>query len=244
MTSDPGSRSSLRWRWSPATRALTLVVVVAAATLALNEPVASAVPSGKIKAEFIKYKFQNWDYDGAKRDNPVSVIFVSNSPDMVDRVYEQVAAVGLTGSGNEMTLSGIGGSRPGVNPTDPWTSHSAGRKGAFGCWGRCGSKTDIHLRTYGPDGKKGTQVYQGDGYGLRPYYLIATVHFDVKENTPAESFGYQDKARSLLVNKLVAEGKWSVLRSSVDVRNSCDRWLDAKHRCKHNGKAWLISIDG
>jgi hypothetical protein len=220
--------------------ALTAVVAAVGATMLASAPAQAA--TGEIHAAYIEYAFQNWDYDGSKHDNPVSIIFVSNSSNMVSRVYSQVGSVGLTGSGDTMTLSGIGGSRPGVNPTDPWTSHSAGRKGAFGCWGQCGSKTDIHLRTYGPDGQAGTQVYQGS-YGYRPYYLIATIHFDVDEHGANPSFGYQDTARSLLVNKLVAAHKWTVL-TSVGTQNSCSGWVDSTHYCNHNGTAWLVSIDG
>lgn len=241
MMLDTANRGPARRRGL--TARMLAVVGVVATLLVLDGAIANAAPPGEINAAYIRYKFQNWDYDGSsKKDNPVSIIFVSNSPNMVERVYNQIATVSLTGSGSKMTLSGIGGSRPGVNPTDPWTSHSAGRKGAFGCWGHCGSTTDIHLRTYGPDGRVGTQVYQGS-YGYRPYYLIATTHFDVRENTPSSDFGYQDQARSLLVNKLVAAYKWTVL-TSVDVQNACNRRIDAHHLCRHDGRALLVSIDG
>ncbi len=238
------SRSTQRRPWMRARRALAVIAVMAATTLilALDEVKAGAPASGGIKASFIKYEFQNWDYDGPAKDNPVSIIFVSNFPYMVERVYYQVGTVGLTYGGAKMTLSGIGGSRPGVNPTDPWTSHSAGRKGAVGCWGHCSSTTGIHLRTYGPDGLAGTQVYQGN-YGYRPYYLIATTHFDMNENTANSDFGYQDQARSLLVNELVAKQTWSVL-TSVNIQNACNSRVDAHHLCRHDGKALLVSIDG
>jgi hypothetical protein len=239
MRSKTEPRTAPRRRWRVAA-ALAAVPIAAATALTFATPAGAA--SSQIHASYIKYSFQNWDYDGGSRDNPVSIIFVSNSPNMVSRVYSQVGSVGLSGGGDKMTLSGIGGSRPGVNPRDPWTSHSAGRKGAFGCWGHCGSKTDIHVRTYGPDGRWGTQVYQGS-YGYRPYYLIATIHFDVNENTSHSDFGYQDRARSLLVNKLVAAHKWTVL-TSVAVQNACNRRTDAHHLCRHDGRAWLISIDG
>jgi hypothetical protein len=221
---------------------MAVVAVGAAVTLGLGVTEAGAAPASQVKAQGIKYKFQNWDQDGSTRDNPVSIIFVSKKSDMVDRVYVQVKKVGLTKNGSKMTLKGVGGSRPGVNPTDPWTSKSAGRKGAFGCWGHCSAGTDIHLRTYGPDGSRGTQVYQG-GYGFRPYYLIATVHFDVDENTSREKFGWQDRARGLLVKKLVSRGDWRVL-STVTVKNACSGWRDAHHWCKHDGKAQIVSIDG
>jgi hypothetical protein len=198
--------------------------------------------SEALTASGFKYGFQNWDHDGAHRDNPVSLVFVSRTSDMVDRVYGQIGDVGLTHGGGDMTLSGVGGSRPGVSSTDSWTSKSAGRKGAWGCWGHCAAKTDIHLRTYGPDGHEGTQVYQGS-YGVRPYYLIATIHFDVSENTSHEDFGYQDRARSLLVDKMVGARKWRVI-GSVDVKNACNRRIDAKHLCAHDGKALIVSIDG
>lgn len=197
--------------------------------------------SRQIRAAGFGHAFENWDHDGAKVDHPVSILFVSDRPDLVDRVYAQVEAVGLTHSGGKMTLSGVGGSRPGVSANDPWTSHSAGRKGAFGCWGKCSAHTDIHIRTYGPDGKAGTQIYQGT-LGVKPYYLVATTHFDVDENTPTADFGYQDTARSLLVDKLVAAKKWRVLKS-VDVQNACDRRLDARHLCRHDGKALVVDID-
>jgi hypothetical protein len=200
-----------------------------------------ALKSQRVKPPGFKYPFDNWDHDGARVDHPVSIIFVSRRPDLVDRVYDQVGSVGLTGGGGKMTLSGIGGSRPGVDPDEPWTSRSAGRKGAFGCWGKCDRETNIHMRTYGPDGRQGTQIYQGSS-GVRPYYLLATTHFDVRENTSREDFGYQDRARSLLVGKLVGAGKWRVLQS-VDVKNACDRRLDKKHLCKHDGKALVIDID-
>ena len=203
-----------------------------------------AASSEALHAEGFRYPFQTWDHDGAQRDMPVSIIFVSKHPHMVDRVYGQVEArpIGLTDSGAEMTLSGVGGSRPGVHSTDPWTSHSAGRKGAWGCWGKCADHTDIHLRTYGPDGHDGTQVYQGS-HGTWPYYLVATTHFDVSENTPQERFGYQDVARRLLVDKLVRAGEWRVV-GSVDVHNACSRRIDSKHFCKHDGRALVVSIDG
>lgn len=196
---------------------------------------ADVTPSG------FKYRFQNWDHDGAHVDNPVSIIFVSEKPNLVARVYDQVATVGLTHGGSKMNLSGIGGSRPGVNATDPWSSNSAGRKGAFGCWGKCDPHADIHLRTYGADGKDGTQVYQGE-FGAGAYYLVATTHFDVNENTPKADFGYQDQARTLLIAKMVDAKKWHVLQS-VDVKNACDERMDAKHLCKHDGKAVVVSID-
>jgi hypothetical protein len=198
--------------------------------------------SEDLRAPGFAYDFQTWDHDGAKRDNPVSLLFVSEKPDMVSRVYDQIGDVGLTHGGGKMTLSGVGGSRPGVSSTDRWTSHSAGRKGAFGCWGQCASHTDIHLRTYGPDGHDGTQVYQGKA-GALPYYLVATIHFDVSENTAQEDFGYQDRARSLLVDKMVAARKWRVA-GSVDVKNACHGRVDPKHMCLHDGRALVIDIDG
>ena len=142
----------------------------------------TAASAQALSATGFKYSFQNWDHDGTRNDNPVALVFVSTKPDLVDRVYAAVEAEGLTHSGSKMSLSGVGGSRPGVAATSPWHSESAGRKGAFGCWGHCAAKTDIHIRTYGADGQAGTQVYQGSA-GIRPYYLIATVHFDVSENT-------------------------------------------------------------
>lgn len=207
-----------------------------------EEPAAvtEGITSTEIHVDGFDYPFENWDHDGAKVDNPVSLLFVSDRPNVVARVYDQVASVGLTRSGSKMTLSGVGGSRPGVNPNDPWTSRSAGRKGAFGCWGKCGAHTDIHLRTYGPDGKAGTQVHQSGGLG--PYYVVATIHFDIDENTPQADFGDQDRARTLLVDKLVAARKWRV-RKSVDVENACNKRLDARHLCRHDGKALVIDID-
>lgn len=198
--------------------------------------------SQALSATGFKYSFQNWDHDGAKNDNPVALIFVSNKPDMVDRVYASVEAEGLTHSGSKMSLSGVGGSRPGVSATDAWHAESAGRKGAFGCWGHCTSKTDIHIRTYGADGRAGTQVYQGSA-GIRPYYLIATVHFDVNENTPQADFGYQDKARSLLLARMIGAKKWSQI-GAVNVQNSCNGRVNASHMCQHDGKALIIDIDG
>ena len=203
--------------------------------------VTEGIASTSIHVEDFEYPFENWDHDGKKVDHPVTIVFVSDRPEVVARVYEQVESVGLTHSGGKMTLSGIGGSRPGVNPTDPWTSSSAGRKGAFGCWGKCGARTDIHLRTYGPDGKVGTQVYQGKS-GIKPYYLVATTHFDIDENTPQADFGDQDRARGFLVDELVAARKWRVLKS-VDMKNACDKRLDARHLCRHDGKALVIDID-
>ena len=76
-----------------------------------------------------------------------------------------------------------------------------------------------------------------------PYYLIATTHFDIDENSAHEDFGYQDKARSLLVDKMVGAHKWRVV-GSVDVRNACHTRLDPKHLCEHDGKAMVVSIDG
>jgi hypothetical protein len=201
-----------------------------------------AASAQALSATGFEYSFQNWDHDGAKNDNPVALIFVSTKPDLVDRVYAAVEAEGLTHSGSKMSLSGVGGSRPGVNPTDPWSSESAGRKGAFGCWGHCTSKTDIHIRTYGPDGRDGTQVYQGTA-GIRPYYLIATIHFDVNENTPQADFGYQDTARSLLLNRMMGAKKWSQI-GSVNVQNACNGRVNASHMCEHDGEALIIDIDG
>ena len=195
-----------------------------------------------LSASAFKYSFEKWDHDGARNDNPVALVFVSKKANLVDRVYAAVEAEGLTHSGSKMSLSGIGGSRPGVNPTDPWTSESAGRKGAFGCWGQCTSKTDIHIRTYGPDGRDGTQVYQGSS-GVRPYYLIATVHFDVKENTPQADFGYQDTARALLLDRMIAAKKWRQI-GAVNVNNACHGRVNASHMCEHDGKARIIDIDG
>jgi hypothetical protein len=203
----------------------------------------TAASAQALRATGLEYSFENWDHDGAKNDNPVALVFVSNKPNLVDRVYAAVEAEGLTHSGSKMSLAGVGGSRPGVNPTDPWHSQSAGRKGAFGCWGHCTSKTDIHIRTYGPDGHEGTQVYQGSA-GIRPYYLIATVHFDVNENTPQADFGYQDTARSLLLAHMIgAKKKWRQL-GSVNVRNACNGRVNRTHMCQHDGKALIIDIDG
>jgi hypothetical protein len=236
----PNARHRAAWRRRRARLAIRLA---AATALVFVAPAGAA----QIHAPYIRYPFQNWDYDGSLRDNPVSIVFVSSTPNMVGRVWSQVGSVGLTGRGDVMTLSGVGGSRPGVNPFDPWTSRSAGRKGAFGCWGRCGRTTDIHLRTYGPDGRLGTQVYQGR-YGYRPFYLVATIHVDKNEGTPNRDFGYQDQARSFLVNRLVAAHRWTVL-TSVPVQNACgtstrgDR-IDIYHLCWHDGRALLVSIDG
>lgn len=203
-------------------------------------------PSGKhlIHAHGFEHGFWNYDYDTGKRyvDNPVTIVFVSKHPDMVDRVYSQLGSVGIGKHGGSMELGGYGGSRPGVSTTDSWRSHSAGRKGAYGCWGHCGSKTDIHLRTYGPDGRKGTQVYQGS-YGYAPYYLVATVHFDVNENTSKETFGYNDRARYLLINHLVARHTWHV-KAKVTVPGSrCYGWFDAKHYCDSDGTGTVVNID-
>ena len=189
-----------------------------------------------------KYSFDSWDHDGAKNDNPVALIFVSTKADLVSRVYAAVEAEGLTHSGSKMSLSGMGGSRPGVNASDAWRSESAGRKGAFGSWGHCSAKTDIHIRTYGPDGRDGTQVYQGSA-GIRPYYLVATIHFDVNENTPQADFGYQDTARSLLLNRMIGAKKWSRI-GSVNVHNACNSRVNASHMCQHDGEALVIDIDG
>jgi hypothetical protein len=207
-----------------------------------EEAATSALTSASVTAPGFKYAFENWDHDGANVDNPVALIFVSTHADLVSRVYTQVETVGLTHSGSKMELSGVGGSRPGVNPTDPWSSESAGRKGAFGCWGQCSTKADIHVRTYGPDGRDGTQVYQGSD-GVRPYYLIATVHYDVNENTPQADFGYQDEARGLLVAKMVGAKTWRVL-GSVNVKNACNQRLNKSHKCEHDGTAQIVSIDG
>lgn len=196
--------------------------------------------SVRVKPAGFKYEFDNWDHDGPKVDNPVSIIFVSDKPDLVDRVYSQVESQSLRGGGSKMRLTGIGGSRPGVNEYDPWHSDSAGRKGAFGCWGKCDPKTNIHIRTYGPNGRKGTQVYQGS-FGVAPYYLLATVHFDRDENTPKADFGYQDEARRLLVERMVAAKKWRVI-GSVDVKNACNGRMDRTHLCQHDGTATLIEI--
>lgn len=89
---------------------------------------------------------------------------------------------------------------------------------------------------------RGGKVYQGN-YGYRPYYLIATTHFDMNENTANSDFGYQDQARSLLVNELVAKHTWSVL-TLVNVQNACNSRVDTHHLCRHDGKALLVSIDG
>ena len=201
----------------------------------------TAASAQALSATGFKYSFENWDHDGTKNDNPVALIFVSTKPNLVDRVYAAVEAEGLTHSGSKMSLAGIGGSRPGVNPTDPWHSESAGRKGAFGCWGHCSAKTDIHLRTYGPDGREGTQVYQGSA-GIRPYYLVATIHFDVNENTPQADFGYQDTARSLLLERMIGAKKWRQI-GSVNVQNACNRRINASHLCHHDGDALIIDID-
>ncbi len=197
----------------------------------------------QIKARHFRYPFQNFDYDGKsrKRDNPVTVIFVSRRPDMVKRLYDQLDKVGLDGSGNTMRLRGVGGSRRGVSSKDPWTSHSAGRKGAKGCYGHCGKNTDIHVRTYGPNGHQGTQVYQGN-YGYAPYYLVATTHFDRDEDGPKRAFGWQDKARDILVKKMVAEGRWRVV-GKTNVKNAC-RSTTGNHNCQSDGNATIVSIDG
>ena len=225
--------------------AVALIGVVAALVVPMLtscEPTTPAPTDGQVTAAGFKYSFQNWDWDGTKHDMPVSMIFISNSTDMVSRVYSQMGSVGLVLPGDQMALSGVGGSRQGVSETDPWTSHSAGRKGAFGCWGQCDAKTDIHVRTYGPDGSKGTQVYQGT-YGLKPYYLIATTHFDSNEGTSTADFGYSDTARKLLVDQLVAAKKRKVV-TSVDVKNACNGRTDSTHFCLHDGKALVIDIDG
>ena len=198
----------------------------------------------QVTAAGFAYPFENWDHDPSnddKVDNPVSIIFVSSSPNLVARMYDQVESEGLTHSGSKMTLSGIGGSRPGVRATDPWTSESAGRKGAFGCWDQCSSKTDIHIRTYGPDGHEGTQIYQSTR-GIAPYYLLATTHFDIDENTPQADFGYQDTARGLLVDKMVAARKWKVV-GSVLVDNECAGRINGSHLCEHDGTATIVDID-
>jgi len=80
--------------------------------------VTEGIASTSIHVEDFEYPFENWDHDGKKVDHPVTIVFVSDRPEVVARVYEQVESVGLTHSGGKMTLSGIGGSRPGVNPTD------------------------------------------------------------------------------------------------------------------------------
>ena len=200
--------------------------------------------SQQVTAAGFAYPFENWDHDPSnegKVDNPVSIIFVSSSPNLVARMYDQVESEGLTHSGSKMALSGIGGSRPGVRATDPWTSESAGRKGAFGCWGQCSAKTDIHIRTYGPNGREGTQIYQST-YGIAPYYLIASTHFDIDENTPQADFGYQDTARAFLVDKMVAAAKWRVV-GSVPVENECAGRTDGSHMCEHDGTATVVTID-
>jgi hypothetical protein len=117
-----------------------------------SHPIASA----EVQPGGFKYRFQNWDHDGKHVDNPVSILFVSAKPNLVERVYDQLASV--------------------------------------------------------------------------------------NENTPKADFGYQDQARSLLVDKMVTAKKWRVLQS-VDVQNACDERLDAKHLCKHDGKALVVSID-
>lgn len=195
-----------------------------------------------IHAHGFVHGFWDYDRDSTKVDNPVTIVFVSRHPHMVDRVYDQLDAVGIDSGGSKMTLAGYGGSRPGVSSTDSWHSHSAGRKGAFGCWGHCGNKTDIHVRTYGPDGKNGTQVYQGSA-GYAPYYLVATVHFDVDENTSRATFGYNDRARDTLIAHMTARHTWTV-KATVDIpRSSCYGWFDSSHFCDSDGRAKVVSID-
>ena len=205
---------------------------------------AQAAP-GMIHAPHFLHAFQNWDYDENlhKWDNPVTIIFVSYAPNMVGRVYSQLAQVGMTGGGSSaIRLSGLGGSRPGVSTTDSWTSHSAGRKGANGCFGYCLSWTDIHVRTFGPNGLYGTQVYQG-GYGYRPYYLVATIHYDRNEGGSNEAFGWQDTARHVLGVKMTSLHLWTTI-GYTPVGNACSGWIDSKHYCESSGNAAIISIDG
>jgi hypothetical protein len=108
--------------------------------------------------------------------------------------------------------------------------------------GKARSKTDIHIRTYGADGRDGTQVYQGSA-GIRPYYLVATIHFDVSENTPQADFGYQNTARSLLLDRMIGARKWSRI-GAVNVHNACNGRVNASHMCQHDGEALVIDIDG
>jgi hypothetical protein len=201
----------------------------------------SVTPSG------FAYRFWNWDFDeGANHvDNPVTIIFVSDQDHLVDHVYTGVQAAGLKASGAPMLLRGVGGSRPGVSSTDHWGSTSHGRKEEKeykGCWGQCQPYTDIHLRIYGPNGSRGTQVYQGGLGSWGDYYAPATVHFDVKEGEPDQHFGYQGRARELLVGHMVQLHKWTKL-GQVSVGNSCYEWFDHEHYCDSDGMAWVVRVN-
>ena len=61
----------------------------------------SRFASTSVQPAGFKYRFENWDHDGAHVDNPVSIIFVSAKSNLVDRVYDQVATVGLTDGGSK-----------------------------------------------------------------------------------------------------------------------------------------------
>lgn len=226
----------------------TAIAFVAITSVLTATPAAAASVPISVRPTGFAHQFWNFDYDTTthRPDNPVTIIFVSTKSNMVGRIYSQLAGQDDTHSGGKMTLEGWGGSRPGVGNTK-WSSHSAGRKtslslfdSSWACWRTCAPTTDVHLRTYGPDGRAGTQVYQGS-YGNYPYYVIGTTHYDVSENTSAEKFGYNDTARATLYNHMKTHG-WHY-KSSVWVNNKCARWVDSKHYCQSNGYAWVISID-
>lgn len=196
------------------------------------------------------YWFWNWDTDGGEAsvpDNPVSIIFRSHYPDMVDRVYGDLAQMGLTSGGDKMNLKGYGPSRSGVTPS-PWSSSSAGRKGNKGCVTPsgpfCKPDENVHVRTYGPDGQQGTQVY----LGASGYYLVATVHFDKAEGEPGQTFGYHTDAREALWSMAmwltwVHAIHWTYT-ANIALNNACVGYVrDVHHICDFDGYAWEVWID-
>ncbi len=242
----PSSRARTR------TKLLRLGLLAGAVTL-VAAGLSGCEPNRKaVTAQGFKYRFDNWDYDenaGNRPDHPVSIIFVSNAPNVVTRTYQQMAGevCGWLGCGNggQMRLNGVGPSRPGVSETDPWRSFSNGQKTSVGCAICPDANSNIHLRLYGPNGRDGTQVYQGS-YGNWQYYAIGTVHLDKNEGKSNEDFGYSNIARSHLLYAMAGAGKW-VYEGRTWVDNRCTTTsipleIDASHHCDHDGYAWIISI--
>ena len=187
------------------------------------------------------HAFYNFDYDTnrSRADNPVTIIFVSNHAGLVGRVYSELQLQGVDGRGSNMQMQGYGWSRSGIAGNEHWTSYAAGRKDPPGtCWGHCGTGVDIHLRAYGPSGREGTQIYQRSGHWH--YYAPATVHFDIDEGSSTNAhFGYSDHARQILVDHMVAAGKWRLV-GSVWVNNACRHWVYQDQYCNSNGWAVLV----
>jgi hypothetical protein len=185
------------------------------------------------------HHFYNYDNGAGHTDNPVTIIFVSNSPNLVGRVYDAVEDEGLVNSGDPMELKGFGYPTPHTG-TQAWTSDSHGRKDdPSGCRGQCKPAIDIHIRTYGADGPTGTQVYQSTG--TYRYYMLATTHFDISEGTSSAHFGYNDHARAILVGHMQSIGKWTVVGKTY-VSNKCYGWLDSRHFCDSDGWAVIVKI--